>query len=254
MQAMCGTKHIPVTIITVQKERSSMEKKSDFLVVIPAYNEEETIEEVVTRSKKYADVCVINDNSNDATPDILNKIKDIHVIHHKKNTHIPGGLLDGMRYAVENNYRYAISLDAGMSHNPEEMPRFISHPPCDLVLGERTSKSNTPLFRKILSIAGNIIYNISLDFPSSAFRRHYYPDITTGYRRYSRKAMQAVLSRKIESRSFDILFETTMIIYREKLSISSVPISYNFSNSSLNPNVVKDCLRICLKQIVNKKK
>jgi cellulose synthase/poly-beta-1,6-N-acetylglucosamine synthase-like glycosyltransferase len=60
--------------------------------VIPAYNEEETIEEVVRISIKYADVCVINDYSWDTTPEILNRTDDIHVIHHKVNTHILGGL------------------------------------------------------------------------------------------------------------------------------------------------------------------
>ena len=101
--------------------------KERILVVIPAYNEEDTIEEVVLRAKKYADVCVVNDNSSDATPEILGRIDGIHVIHHKKNTHIPGGLLDGMKYAVEHDYSYAISIDAGLSHNPDEIPRFINH-------------------------------------------------------------------------------------------------------------------------------
>jgi dolichol-phosphate mannosyltransferase len=235
-----------------QKEWDSMVKKSDYLIIIPAYNEAATIEEVVTRSKKHADVCVINDNSKDATPEILNKFNDIHVIHHEKNTHIPGGLLDGMRYAVANNYLYAIAMDAGLSHNPDEIPLFVQHPHCDLAIGVRIKKINTPLSRKMLSNAGNIIYNMCLNFPQSALRWPYYRDITSGYRRYSSRAMQAILSKQIESKSFDILFETAMIVYREKLSFSEVPISYNFSNSSLNPNVVKDCMRMCLKHILNK--
>lgn len=224
-----------------------MEKKSDCLVIIPAYNEEETIEELVTRVKKHADVCVINDNSSDATPEILRKFPDIHVIHHEKNTHIPGGLLDGMRYAVEQGYAYGIAMDAGLSHNPDELPRFISHAHSDLAIGTRVVKTNTPLYRKTLSFAGNIIYNCCLEFPASIFKLKYYRDISSGYRRYSRKAMQLILSKKIESKSFDILFETVMYVYRNRLAISEVPISYDFSNSSLNPKVVKDCLKMCFK-------
>ena len=121
-----------------------MEKKSDYLVIIPAYNEAETIEELVLRVKKYADVCVINDNSNDATPEILGQFPDIHVIHHEKNTHIPSGLLDGMRYAVSKGYAYGIAIDAGLSHNPDEIPRFIDHPHSDLAIGTRIEKTNTP--------------------------------------------------------------------------------------------------------------
>ncbi len=226
-----------------------MNKNSNFLVVIPAYNEEETIEEVVLRSKKYADVCVINDNSRDTTPDILNRINGIHVIHHKLNTHIPGGLLDGMRYAVEQGYDYAIAIDAGLSHNPDEISLFINHPHSDLVIGVRDNKTNTPLFRSVLSKTGNLIYNISLDFPRSLFKKRYYKDVTTGYRRYSHKAMQLILSKKMQSKSFDILLETTMYIYKNRLTISEVPITYAFSNSSLNPNVVKDCIKMSLRLI-----
>ncbi len=88
-----------------------------------------------------------------------------NVIHHERNTHMPGGLLDGMRYAVEQGYDYAIAMDAGLSHNPDELPRFIDHPHADLVLGMRTTKTNTPLFRRALSKAGNFVYNASLDCP-----------------------------------------------------------------------------------------
>ena len=229
-------------------------KEERILVVIPAYNEEDTIEEVVSRAKKYADVCVINDNSSDATPEILNRIDGIHVIHHEKNTHIPGGLLDGMKYAVDHDYNYAIAIDAGLSHNPDEIPRFINHPPSDLAIGTRVTKKNTPLRRRCLSKVGNFIYNICLDFPASLFRRRYYKDITSGFRRYSNKAMRLILSRKIESKSFDVLFETAMYAYRNGLIISEVPITYDFSSSSLNPDVVKDCMKMCLKTIFNPKR
>ncbi len=229
-------------------------KEERILVVIPAYNEEDTIEEVVSRAKKYADVCVINDNSSDATPEILNRIDGIHVIHHEKNTHIPGGLLDGMKYAVDHDYNYAIAIDAGLSHNPDEIPRFINHTPSDLAIGTRVTKKNTPLRRRCLSKVGNFIYNICLDFPASLFRRRYYKDITSGFRRYSNKAMRLILSRKIESKSFDVLFETAMYAYRNGLIISEVPITYDFSSSSLNPDVVKDCMKMCLKTIFNPKR
>ncbi len=224
-----------------------MLNKSSCLIVIPAYNEQASIRAVVQGAKKYADVCVINDNSTDATRDILQSIPDIHVINHTENTHIPGGLLDGMRYAVEKGYDYAVSMDAGLSHNPEEIPLFLAYPPCDLVIGCRERKINTPRYRLLLSKAGNISYNIFLDFPESIFRNKYYRDITSGFRRYSYDAMELLLSREMKSKSFDILFETAKHIYQNRMSIAEVPITYNFSNSSLNWRVFFDCLKICFK-------
>ena len=119
-------------------------KKSNFLIVIPAYNEEETIAEVVSRAKNYADVCVVNDDSRDATAEILSAIDGIHVIHHKRRTHIPGGILDGMEYATAREYDFAITMDAGLSHNPDEISVFMNHPYTDLTIGVRNGRTNAP--------------------------------------------------------------------------------------------------------------
>lgn len=231
-----------------------MKEQRRSLVIIPAYNEEETIEEVVLRARHYADVCVINDQSGDGTAEILRGIDGIHVIHHKVRTHIPGGILDGMEYATQQGYDYAITMDAGLSHNPDEIPVFVNHPYTDLTIGMRRSKTNTPLKRRMLSKVGNLIYNASLDFPASLFRKRYYKDITSGFRRYSDKAMRLLLSKDMESKSFDILLETTAHIYRNRLIIDEVPITYNFSNSSLRFSVIKDCVVMSSKLILETRK
>lgn len=231
-----------------------MTNKCPILIIIPAYNEEETIEELLNRLRAYpvADICVVNDCSKDSTALILSKFTDIHVINHEKNTHIPGAIIDGMKYALEKKYDYVITMDAGLSHLPEELPLFINCKHCDLVIGTRVKKMNTPLFRKVLSFAGNIVYNVSLDFPKTLFKKKYYKDLTSGYRRYSKKAIEVLLSCKINSKSFDFLIESATYIYQNNLSFCEVPITYNFSNSSLNSKVVKNCISMCINLMFNK--
>jgi dolichol-phosphate mannosyltransferase len=229
-----------------------LEKAHSCVIIIPAYNEESTIEQVVLGAKRYADVCVIDDGSSDATPEILKKISDIQVISHEKNTHIPGCVRDGMRYAVEHGYSYAITMDAGLSHNPDELPLFMNQESAALLIGYRKKKIHTPVTRRVLSRIGNIIYNISLDFPKSMFHR-YYRDISSGFRRYSSEAMQLLLSRNTASRSFDIMVESVYFIYTHNLRIAEVPISYRYSSSSLNLNVIKDCIRMCFKILLGYK-
>jgi dolichol-phosphate mannosyltransferase len=226
-----------------------VEKTHSCLVIIPACNEESTIAQVVLGARRYADVCVINDGSRDATREILNKIDGIHVITHEKNTHIPGCLRDGMRYAVERGYRYAVTMDAGMSHCPDDLPLFINHQNAALLIGCRKKKINTPLSRRVLSAIGNIIYNLTLDFPKSLFHS-YYRDIPSGYRRYSSEAMQLILSRNMSSRSFDIMLESVHLIHRHNLRIAEVPVTYRFSTSSLNLSVIRDCIRMCLRVLL----
>jgi len=78
----------------------------------------------------------------------------------------------------------------------------------------------------------------------------YFVDITSCFRRYSERAIRLLLSKDIKSKSFDILFETTMYVYRSRLTISEVPITYSFSSSSLNSRVVRDCVRMCLNTLL----
>lgn len=227
-----------------------MLKKNNFLIIIPAYNEENNIENVVQLSKKYGDVCVIDDNSNDSTLEKLNKIDDIKIINHKINTHIPGAIISGMKYAYNNNYEYVICMDAGLSHNPDEIPKFKDFEDCDLLIGIRENAYNKPLLRVILSKVGNLIYNCSLNFPLSIFFLSKYKDLTSGFRRFSRKSIKLLLEKKILSKSYDFHLETTLYIYQNKLSINEVPITYSYTTSSINKSVVLDCFFFALKSIL----
>ena len=103
------------------------------LVVIPAYNEADTIEEVVTGALAYAPVLVVNDGSRDRTGEIAAAIPGCEVIHHAKNTHIPGAIIDGFRHALAGHYDYAVTMDAGLSHDPHLLGRLIAQPASDLV-------------------------------------------------------------------------------------------------------------------------
>jgi dolichol-phosphate mannosyltransferase len=226
-----------------------MERSHTCITIIPAYNEEESIETVVLGALQHTDVCVINDGSIDSTPAIVNTIEGIHVIHHIKNAHIPGCIIDGMRYAVEQGYRHAITMDAGLSHDTREIPLFLEHGEADLVLGCRVVHMHTPLYRRLLSRAGNLFYNTCLDFPRSLVGRQY-RDMTSGFRMYSARAMNVILSHGLRSRSFDVMLETAHLVYAHKLRIEEVDISYRFSNSSLKSRVLGDCLCMCMKLLV----
>jgi dolichol-phosphate mannosyltransferase len=215
-----------------------------FLVVVPAYNEEDNIREVVLRSQAYCDVCVVDDNSKDRTPEILASIPGVHVIRHHQNTHIAGAVLDGMRYALAAGYDYVIAMDAGLSHNPDELPLFLQAEPADLVIGTRGLRSevNKSLYRRLLSRVGSLLMNSILaggkrDGPA------WIRDCTSGYRRYSRGAMTLLTSTPMQCRAFDFLLETLAVIVRAGLSVREVPITYVFTGSSLTNRIVLDALR-----------
>ncbi|MBA3950222.1 MAG: glycosyltransferase [Acidobacteria bacterium] len=213
------------------------------LVIIPAYNEAENIAEVVTRAAAHAPVLVVNDGSKDRTGEIAESLPNCSVIHHAKNTHIPGAILDGFRFAIANGYDYAITMDAGLSHDPGLIASLIAQPEADLVLSYRPSPKNVPLYRRALSRAAAHLVNMAIREPRWKIWKPGFRDVTSGYRRYSRRAMQAVVAAPMVCKSFDFHLEALAVVSYARLSIREFPITYVFSNSSLTRRVVAQALR-----------
>ncbi|MDP8219616.1 MAG: glycosyltransferase family 2 protein [Candidatus Theseobacter exili] len=224
------------------------------IVVIPAYNEELTIKEVVSRSLKYADVCVVNDGSKDRTEEIVNSIHGVKCITHTSNTHIPKAIIDGMQYAFEHGYNFVITMDAGLSHSPEELAGFINAPYSDLVLGVRVQRENVPIYRKVLSKAATLLISFSLRPFGSNLPKAKFADATSGFRRYSRKSVELLLNRQMKAKSFDFHTEALMFVYRNGLKISELPITYLFTNSSLNKSVILDSISMLLDFLFRRRK
>jgi len=213
------------------------------LVVVPAYNEADTIEEVVSRASRHADVCVVDDASSDGTGEIVAGLERVHCIRHERNTHIAGGILDGFRYGLEAGYDFCITMDAGLSHDPDVLPSFMEHADADLVLGYRVTRENVPAYRVALSEGANTIMNMALARRPLPFGGPGLRDCTSGYRMYSRRACDLLVGAPLRSRAFDFHIESLAVVYRAGLRIEEVPITYRFTNSSLQPAIVWEALR-----------
>jgi dolichol-phosphate mannosyltransferase len=209
------------------------------LVIIPAYNEAATIADVVTAAVGYAPVLVVNDGSRDRTGEIAAAIPGCEVINHQTNTHIPGAILDGFRFALAKGYDYAITMDAGLSHDPHAIGDLVAQPASDLVITYRPGATNAPLYRRLLSKTATFLVNTAIRQPRWKFWRRGYRDVTSGYRRYSRRAMESVVAAPMVCRSFDFHFEAVVVVSHAGLSITEFPIRYAYSNSSLNSRVVR---------------
>ncbi|MDD8025194.1 MAG: glycosyltransferase family 2 protein [Acidobacteriota bacterium] len=219
-------------------------KRTDVLVVIPAYNEERTIGEVIRRTLPYADVCVVNDASRDGTEEIIRSFPEAACLTHERNTHIPRSLLDGMKFALDKGYAYIISMDAGLSHKPEDLSLFLEYPDCDLVIGVRTQTFHIPLLRRFISRTATGLMNMALRPPWRRGRIPRLNDATSGFRRFSRRAAELLLAREMKAKAFDFHTEALALICRNGFSLGEVPISYEFSNSSFNAKVLRSSIRM----------
>ncbi len=230
-------------------------KATRVLVVIPAHNEEETIREVVVRSLKYADVSVTDDGSRDRTLGILEDIRKeaqkgkhphrLNIVRHPRATHIPRAVQDGLKWGVaQGKYDYFITMDSGMSHNPDELPDFIrADPEADVVIGSRKKPENVPVYRRLVSRLGAMVINYALSKSYWDFAGPRLMDCTSGFRRYSRRAAEVVAAAELKSRAFDFHMEALALCLRRSMRPAEIPISYVFSNSSFNRKVLWQAMK-----------
>lgn len=112
------------------------------LIIIPAYNEEKNIVNVINNINRYCnsvDYIIINDCSKDSTKNVIEKNK-FNYISLPVNMGIGGGVQTGYKYAVDNNYDIAIQIDGDGQHNPlyiDKLIKPIVDGEADMVIGSR---------------------------------------------------------------------------------------------------------------------
>ena len=148
------------------------------IVIIPAFNEEKAIGDVIQKSLQHvSDVLVIDDGSLDKTYEIAKKSKAI-VIKHDTNLGKGVSLKDAFREV--SGYDVVVTIDGDGQHNPDEIP-FLVKPiiddEADLVNGSRYLDGfdeDTPAYRrvgqKVLDIATNITSGTNVTDSQSGFR------------------------------------------------------------------------------------
>ncbi|MDF1592849.1 MAG: glycosyltransferase family 2 protein [Desulfobacterales bacterium] len=126
-----------------------MNKKTDdtVLVIIPAYNEQKNIGDIVAKIKKTdtkIDVAVIDDGSADNTASHA-ELAGAKVIRHLVNMGYGAALQTGYKYAINREYDYLVQLDGDGQHDPGYIPellKMVKTGEGDLVLGSRFLKKN----------------------------------------------------------------------------------------------------------------
>ena len=124
------------------------------LIIIPAYNEEANIEKVVENlSNNYSqyDYVIVNDGSKDKTSKICHE-KGYNIIDLPINLGLAGAFQTGLKYAYQNNYDYAIQLDADGQHLPEYIEPIMNEfsKGYNIVIGSRFVKEKKPKTLRML--------------------------------------------------------------------------------------------------------
>ncbi len=157
------------------------------LVIIPAYNEEESILTTVQALNSVhpeVDAVVVNDASKDNTKNILSE-NHIHYLDLPVNLGIGGGVQAGYMYAYRNGYDIAIQMDGDGQHPASELDKIIAPikaEKADIVVGSR--------FVNKEGFQSSAIRRFGIKFLSSLIylcTGKHILDVTSGYRAVNRK-------------------------------------------------------------------
>ena len=201
--------------------------KNRVLVFTPTYNEigniEKWLDEVALHNS--VGILVVDDSSNDGTNELLasksKEIKQLEVITRSAKSGIGSAHLLALKVAFEKGYDYLITLDADLSHDPKDIPRFIEAGKlANYVVGTRSRGGRTELsgFRLILSKGANIVCRIMLPTGLSEY--------TTSFRCYDRNAMKSLISNSPKDEGYSYFIEATELLYLGGLKLSEIPIIF----------------------------
>ena len=117
-------------------------KNNSLAIVIPAFNENETIIDVILSVQKYGSVIIVNDGSSDSTLESV-KSTSATIISHEKNLGYEASLSSGINYAINKKYQYIITIDADGELNPLSVPDFLNklNQGFGMVIGSRQKKN-----------------------------------------------------------------------------------------------------------------
>lgn len=157
------------------------------LVIIPAYNEEESILTTVNGLRHICpeyDYLVVNDGSNDRTAAIC-RAQNIRMLDLPANLGLSGAVQAGMKYAWRHGYDAAVQFDADGQHRAEYLPAMLEKlkEGNDIVIGSRFVEEKKP--RTMRMLGSNLIA-----FAIRVTTGKHLGDPTSGMRMYNRKIIR----------------------------------------------------------------
>jgi len=209
-----------------------------FSVVVPAYNEEHTVGDVIDRLKATlqqmgvaSEIMVVDDRSRDRTVKV-SLSRDVKVYSLKKHM--------GKGYALRAGFGKAkgeiiVTIDSDGSNRAEELPLLLKpilHGEADMVIGSRFSAKN-PTSGKRFNAAGVRIFNLLIRMLTGAS----VSDSQSGYRAMKRVVLEGL---NLKSGTYEIESEMLVKIARRRFRIREVPVSFEqrtYGVSTLDPIV-----------------
>lgn len=231
-------------------------------VVVPMANEEKTVDEFCTRvlaqlNSNDSVFAVVDNASHDSTHSKLeswhSRDSRVNPVWAPENRSVVDAYFRGYREALSRNCDWILEMDGGLSHVPEEIPRFLNEMErgADFVAGCRFMKSGShrgSVSRRFLSKGGTLLARTFLGSKMN--------DMTSGFECFSRAALEFVVKKGVRSRGH--FFQTEIRHMLQDCNWAQVPITYVNPSKSVSNSSIVEALRnfgtLCLQERTSKTK
>ena len=209
------------------RPQAASAKRLTLSVIIPCYNEADTIEPMLERVEEIGladEIVIVDDGSTDGTRDILREIEaqahpNVHIFYHERNQGKGAALVTGFSHAACDIF---LIQDADMEYDPRDYPillKPLQEGISRVVYGSRflggprkAMNFWNMVANKVLTLTTNILYNAIIS------------DMETGYKVFLADVVRDMV---IHAHSFDFEPEFTAKVLKQGIRIYEVPISYN---------------------------
>ena len=201
------------------------------LVIVPTYNERDSLPEVARRlfaaADEGVDLLVVDDNSPDGTAAVVKEMAAddprIHLMERPGKLGLGTAYIAGFGWALERGYEAVVEMDADLSHDPADVPRLLAGlRDADLVIGSRYvpggGVGNWGRLRRALSGAGNLYARGWLGYRVK--------DSTSGFRAYRTAVLQEAELGTVRSEGYAFQVEMTFRFHGAGARIAEVPITF----------------------------
>jgi dolichol-phosphate mannosyltransferase len=225
------------------------------LVIIPTYNELESLPGVVERLRTAvpgAHILIADDSSPDGTGQWADQAAaqdpQIHVLHRPAKQGLGRAYVAGFGWGLEQHYDPLVEMDADGSHRPEQLPSLLEAVAdgAHLAIGSRWVKGGRvtgwPFLRHVISRGGNLYVRIMLGLGIK--------DATAGFRAYSAKLLRRIDLNRIEAQGYGFQVNMSMAARDLGARIVEVPIDFperEAGASKMSRNIVGEAMWLVTK-------
>jgi dolichol-phosphate mannosyltransferase len=204
----------------------------DVLVVVPTYNEIESLEALLGRLRQAvpdAAVLIVDDGSPDGTGELADRLSAgdplVEVLHRPRKDGLGRAYLAGFERAIADGREFVVELDADGSHDPAALPAMldlVQNERADLVLGSRWVPGgavvNWPWIRRSVSRTGNSYARVVL--------RSRIHDLTSGFRVFRVDTLKTLSLGEVSSQGYCFQVELAWRMEREGGRVLEHPITF----------------------------